>query len=97
MCPRATEQQRERSSGRLDRTSPGEEQQREPVQAGRQVREPVQRLIVSPAARGMGNRQIAQALFVTQRTVETYLSRAYQKLAIRSRAELARAFPDVAG
>jgi len=51
-----------------------------------------ERRVAAMAARGLGNRQIAQALFVTQRTIETHLSRTYQKLAIHSRAELARAF-----
>ena len=36
-------------------------------------------------------RQIAQALFVTPKTVEVHLSNAYRKLGIRSRRELARA------
>ena len=40
------------------------------------------------AADGLGNREIAQALFVSTKTVETQLSRAYEKLGIRSRSEL---------
>ena len=40
------------------------------------------------AADGLGNREIAQALFVSTKTVETHLSRAYEKLGIRSRSEL---------
>ena len=40
------------------------------------------------AADGLGNREIAQALFVSTKTVETQLSRAYEKLGIRSRGEL---------
>jgi DNA-binding CsgD family transcriptional regulator len=37
---------------------------------------------------GMSNRDIAQALFVTIRTVETHLSHVYRKLASGSRREL---------
>jgi DNA-binding CsgD family transcriptional regulator len=40
------------------------------------------------AARGMTNREIAQSLFVTAKTVENQLSAAYRKLGVRSRNEL---------
>jgi len=40
------------------------------------------------AADGMTNKQIAQALFVTCKTVDTHLYRAYHKLGISSRREL---------
>ena len=43
------------------------------------------------AADGLGNRAIAQALFVTVKTVEIHLSSCYRKLAVPSRAELAAA------
>ncbi|MFZ0089236.1 MAG: AAA family ATPase [Solirubrobacteraceae bacterium] len=43
------------------------------------------------AAEGATNREIAQALFVTEKTVERHLSSAYQKLQIRSRFQLAAA------
>ena len=43
------------------------------------------------AATGMTNREIAQALFVTLRTVEIHLTHTYAKLAIGARHELARA------
>ncbi|WP_068186696.1 LuxR family transcriptional regulator [Mycobacterium sp. UM_CSW] len=43
------------------------------------------------AASGMINRDIAAALFVSTKTVEVNLSRAYRKLNIRSRAELYQA------
>jgi DNA-binding CsgD family transcriptional regulator len=40
------------------------------------------------AAEGMTNREIAQALYVTLRTVEVHLTHAYQKLGIASREHL---------
>jgi DNA-binding CsgD family transcriptional regulator len=50
------------------------------------------------AGGGMTNREIAQAVFVTEKTVETHLGHVYTKLDIASRAELpaklARAAPD---
>ncbi len=46
------------------------------------------------AAEGRTNREIAQALFVTEKTVERHLSSAYQKLEIRSRFQLAAAISE---
>ncbi|MGN6173300.1 MAG: ATP-binding protein [Streptosporangiaceae bacterium] len=43
------------------------------------------------AAEGRTNRELAQALFVTEKTIERHLSSAYQKLGIRSRFQLAAA------
>ena len=43
------------------------------------------------AADGHSNPEIAQALFLTRRTVETHLTHAYQKLGIGSRRDLAAA------
>ena len=43
------------------------------------------------AAGGHGNRQIAQALFVTPKTVEYHLRNTYRKLEIQTRRELPRA------
>jgi DNA-binding NarL/FixJ family response regulator len=43
------------------------------------------------AAEGMTNRGIAQALFLTENTIETHLRSVFRKLEIRSRSQLARA------
>ncbi len=47
-----------------------------------------ERRVAKLAALGMTNREIAQALFVTTRTVEVHLTSVYRKLGIRSREEL---------
>ena len=44
--------------------------------------------VAQMAAAGLANREIAQALFVTVRTVEMHLTHAYRKLDISSREEL---------
>jgi class 3 adenylate cyclase/DNA-binding CsgD family transcriptional regulator len=49
---------------------------------------PSERRISAMAAEGMANRDIAQALFVTPRTVEMHLSNAFRKLEISSRTQL---------
>ncbi len=43
------------------------------------------------ASEGMTNRDIAQALFVTPKTVEVHLSHSYHKLGLKSRSQLAGA------
>jgi len=52
---------------------------------------PSERRVAGMAADELTNREIAQALFVTPKTVEVHLSNAYRKLEIRSRRELAGA------
>jgi DNA-binding CsgD family transcriptional regulator len=47
-----------------------------------------ERRVAEMAATGMSNPQIAQALFVTRKTVETHLGSAYRKLGIESRDAL---------
>ena len=49
---------------------------------------PRQRQICELAAAGKGNRQIAQALFLSIKTVETHLAAGYRKLGVGTRAEL---------
>jgi DNA-binding CsgD family transcriptional regulator len=50
-----------------------------------------ERRVADMAAQGLSNREVAQALFVSLRTVETHLTHAFQKLGIESRAQLAGA------
>jgi DNA-binding CsgD family transcriptional regulator len=50
---------------------------------------PSERRVVELAATGGTNREIAQALFVTEKTVETHLGRAFRKLDVSSRRQLA--------
>jgi DNA-binding CsgD family transcriptional regulator len=52
---------------------------------------PSERRVAELAAEGDTNREIAQILFVTEKTVETHLGRAFRKLNITSRRQL----PDV--
>lgn len=52
---------------------------------------PAERRTATLAARGLSNREIAQALFVTEKTVEGHLSGTYRKLSITSRSQLAAA------
>jgi DNA-binding CsgD family transcriptional regulator len=50
-----------------------------------------ERRVAQLAADGMSNKEIAQTLFVTIKTVEVHLSHAYRKLEISSRAQLDKA------
>jgi DNA-binding CsgD family transcriptional regulator len=47
--------------------------------------------VASMAADGLSNREIAQDLFVSLKTIEMHLSRSYRKLDVSSRSELPRA------
>jgi DNA-binding CsgD family transcriptional regulator len=56
--------------------------------AGRSALTASELRVAEMAAGGMTNREVAQALFLSLRTVETHLTHAYQKLDIGSREEL---------
>ncbi|WP_344943106.1 ATP-binding protein [Sphaerisporangium flaviroseum] len=60
--------------------------------AGIDALTPAERRVALLALHGHSNNQIAQALFVTTKTVETHLARAYRKLAISNRRQLHEAF-----
>jgi DNA-binding CsgD family transcriptional regulator len=52
-----------------------------------------ERRIAALVAQGRTNREVAAALFVTEHTVATALTRVYGKLGVRSRTELASRLP----
>jgi DNA-binding CsgD family transcriptional regulator len=61
---------------------------RRPVLSGLDSLTPSERRVAQLAAGGLPNRDIAQHLFITARTVEGHLTHAYQKLAITNREQL---------
>jgi DNA-binding CsgD family transcriptional regulator len=56
--------------------------------SGRDALTPSELRVAEMAVQGMTNKEIAQALFVTLRTIEMHLSNAYGKLTITSRRDL---------
>ena len=50
----------------------------------------MERRVAELAADGKTNKEIAAVLYVTVRTVETHLTKTYEKLGIHTRTELAR-------
>jgi DNA-binding NarL/FixJ family response regulator len=61
------------------------------VQTGLETLTASERRVAQLAADDMSNKDIAQALFVTVKTVEVHLSSVYRKLEISSRRQLASA------
>jgi DNA-binding CsgD family transcriptional regulator len=59
--------------------------------SGAEALTPSERRVAELAAGGLSNRDVAQALFVSTKTVETHLGRVYRKLAVAGRADLAGA------
>lgn len=64
---------------------------RKQLRTGADALTPIERQAATLAAAGLSNPQIAQALFISRKTVEKRLSEAYRKLDIRSRDHLAGA------
>jgi DNA-binding CsgD family transcriptional regulator len=67
----------------------------EPVTAARQPLSPQELQIAQMAASGLSNREIADRLFLSHRTVGAHLYRVFPKLGIVSRSELAQALTSV--
>ena len=61
---------------------------RKVLQTGLDALTASERRVAQLAADGMSNKEIAQTLFITIKTVEVHLSHAYRKLEISSRAQL---------
>ncbi len=70
---------------------------RRPSHRGADALTPQERRITRLAAEGRGNREIAETMFLTRRTVELHLSNAYRKLGIEGRNELAAALDSPPG
>jgi DNA-binding CsgD family transcriptional regulator len=64
---------------------------RRPQATGRDALTPSEIRVAALARDGLSNREIAQALFLSPKTVEMHLSHAYRKLEIGSRTQLADA------
>ena len=88
------------ASARCDATRLAEYAQAELAAAGGRRRSPAgegealtpaELRVAELATQDMSNREIAQALFVSLRTVETHLTHTYRKLGIESRAKLGEA------
>ncbi|HZV72555.1 MAG TPA: AAA family ATPase [Conexibacter sp.] len=70
---------------------------RRPAVRGIDALTPSERRVAELAERGLTNREIAQALFISTKTVEFHLRNVYFKLRIGSRNELSDALRDDAG
>jgi DNA-binding CsgD family transcriptional regulator len=58
---------------------------------------PSERRVAELAASGQTNREIAQTLFVTEKTIEAHLGRAFRKLDVNSRRQLPDVLASVTG
>ena len=64
---------------------------RRPAVRGVDALTPQERRVAQRVAEGRSNREVAEELFLTRRTVEMHLTNVYRKLSITSRAELPKA------
>ncbi len=64
---------------------------RRPALSGADALTPSERRVAGMAVQGMSNPEIAQALFVTRKTIEMHLGRVYRKLGVTGREQLAAA------
>jgi DNA-binding CsgD family transcriptional regulator len=76
---------------RLGRRPPRRFAGRDGADHGLAALTPREREVAALVARGHTNREIGEALFVSTRTVETHVSRVFEKLDVSSRAALAAA------
>ena len=76
---------------RIELAATGARPRREALLSGPASLTPSERRIAELAAAGQSNREIAQALFVTPKTVEYHLRNSYRKLDVTGRGELADA------
>jgi DNA-binding CsgD family transcriptional regulator len=67
---------------------------RRSARSGLEALTPAEHRVAALAADGLSNREIAQQLYVTRRTVETHLTHVFQKLGLATRADLPPAFAD---
>lgn len=81
------------SRARDELTRSGARLIREPA-SGVEALTPSEVRVAELAAEGLTNREVAQALFVSEKTVETHLGRVYRKLDIKSRHALPGALAD---
>jgi DNA-binding CsgD family transcriptional regulator len=79
---------------RAELAATGARPRREMLLGGPESLTPSERRIAELAAAGASNREIAQALFVTPKTVEYHLRNAFRKLDIESRRGLPQALAD---
>lgn len=81
------------AQARAELESSGARLRRERI-TGRDALTPSELRVARLAAEGRTNNEIAQALFVTPKTIDTHLSRVYSKLGISSRRAVAAALED---